>query len=347
MESSQASVRSFTVKKILDDIYSFPLKLPFPATPELSVYYLDGDKPAIIDTGLGDQQSMADISSALNQKGKDLKDISLIINSHEHIEHFGGNRKIKDASNAAVAASSSAALMIENFQDATKQIRNNISGTKVRMFETLKMFINFHLTIDPSSVDTRVRDGDVIDLGAVKLRVISTPGHAEGHVCLYDAERKILFSGDHIISTGSTFVGYGWREMATGRILDIFSVENNRLPNISQYIESVKKIQALDLDLILPAHGPPITDPYQKLEDEIENKKNRVRACADILQAQGEMALEDLAAAVYEEEQSNYLQQGAVLGYLEVLSRSGKIDAVLKDEDLYARIKAPGPGETP
>ena len=59
------------------------------------------------------------------------------------------------------------------------------------------------------------------------------------------------------------------------------------------------------------------------------------------------MALEDLAAAVYEEEQSNYLQQGAVLGYLEVLSRSGKIDAVLKDEDLYARIKAPGPGETP
>ncbi len=330
------------MKKILDDIYSFTLKLPFPGTPELTVYYLDCEKLAIIDTGLGDPQSMTDMSAELNEKGRELKDISFIINTHEHIEHFGGNRKIKNAANAAVVASSLAAPLIENFHATSKKIKAAISGTKIRMFEMLKLFIDFHLTIDTSPVDKKIQDGDLIDLGSIKLRVISTPGHAEGHVCLYDADRKILFSGDHIISTGSTFVGYGWRQLATRSIMDIFNGNNKTLPNISQYIDSIKKIQSLDLDLILPAHGRPITDPYQKLENEIKNKENRVRTCRKILQSKKGMALEDLAAQVYEEEKSNYLQQGAVLGYLEELSRSGKIDAFIKDEDLYIRIKSKG-----
>lgn len=57
------------MKRVLDNIYVFTLNLPFPATPELSVYYLDEGEPAVIDTGLGDQRSMRIFSSELRERG--------------------------------------------------------------------------------------------------------------------------------------------------------------------------------------------------------------------------------------------------------------------------------------
>jgi len=326
------------LEKIADNIFAFRLGLPFPMTPELTVYYLDGETPAIIDSGLGDPQAMGDVAKHLSRMKKTTGDLSFIINTHEHVEHFGGNRKIKALSGARVLASEAAAPFIENLHDHTRELRDKLTRSHVRMAEMIQMFLDFHMTIDESPVDQTLKDGDLIDLGAVTLQVIATPGHADGHICLYDAGRKVLFTGDHVISTGSTFVGYGWRELATGSIMDIFEKDRDRLPNISAYMASIKKIQTLDLALILPAHGPPVTDPYVKLEQEIAHKKERIDLCLDIMKKKREAVLDDLAATVYEEKQSNWLQQGAVLGYLEVLSRAGEISAHLEDDNLCIRV---------
>ncbi len=325
------------MKKITDGIYTFTLKLPFPATPELSLYYLDDDVPALIDTGLGDNDSMARIASELGEIHRAAHDLRLIINTHEHIEHFGGNRKVKEASGAIAAASEAAAPYIEHFQEFILKLRERY--VESNSFDMLRPILDFNLSIDESVIEKKVRDGDSINLGSRSLRVIETPGHAHGHICLYDAGKKILFTGDHIISTGSTFVGYGWRELAQRNIVDIFMPGGDTPDNLTLYLDSLKKLQSLDIGLILPAHGIPITDPGSKIEEEIRRKLDREKKFLEVLDRRKELALDDLIREAYEMEEVSFLLRGAALGYLERLYAGGKIEAMVRGEVLYLKIR--------
>ncbi|MHA1209303.1 MAG: MBL fold metallo-hydrolase [Candidatus Freyarchaeota archaeon] len=328
------------MKRVLGNIYVFTLSLPFPATPELSVYYLDEGEPAVIDTGLGDQRSMRIFSSELREIGRDLRDVEVIINSHEHVEHFGGNRKIKEASGACVVASHKAAPAIENYHQHILSLKKNLSHLdfEPEMKQMINRYLDFNLLIDESKVEKRVRDGDTISLDGFGLRVVETPGHARGHICLYDEDRKILFSGDHVIGTGTTFVGYGWRELLTMSMTTILDSEADEPDNISLYIESLEKLQSLDLELILPAHGPPITEPHKKLREDTQRKLSREQAFLRVLEKRREMTLEDLTVEAYDADRTNYLLQGAALGYLKRLIKQGKVAASLKGNKLYVRI---------
>ncbi len=330
------------MKRILDDIYMFTLDLPFPVTPELSVYYLEGEEPTLIDTGLGDLRSMNVISSELNERGRSLSDISVIINTHEHVEHFGGDQKIKNASGAYVIASSKAAPIIEHYHQHILDIKNSLldSEFEPEFKKMISRYMDFNLLIDECKVEQEVVEKDIINLGTFSLHVIESPGHAYGHICLYDEDRKILFSGDHVIGTGTTFVGYGWRELTTTKIAQILDVSKNEPDNMSLYLKSLEQLQNLDLKFILPAHGPPITEPYKKLREDIERKKNRERIFLEILEKSNGITLEDLTAESYNVDKSNFMLQGATLGYMERLIKLGKITAKLKGNKLYFKMKS-------
>jgi len=327
------------LKKILGDIYMFTLDLPFPATPTLSVYFLEGGEPAIIDTGLGDPRSMSVISSELNEISRGFGDVSVIINTHEHIEHFGGNQKIKDASGAYVIASSEAALIIENYHRHILGIKKSLLGSEFepKIKEMASRYMDFNLLIDESKVERKVGEGDTIDLGNFNLRVIETPGHADGEICLYDEDRKILFSGDHVIGTGTTFVGYGWRELAVRKVFEMLDSSNDKKDIMTVYLESLEKLYSLDLKLILSAHGPPITEPYKKLREDAERKTNRERVFLKVLEKRKEVTLEDLTAEAYNTDRSNYFLQGAALGYLERLVKLGKVKIDLKGNKIILK----------
>ncbi len=327
------------MKKIADGIYAITVKLPFPATPELSVYFLDGATPALVDTGLGDDASIETMDSALAGVGRGLKGVSVIVNTHEHIEHFGGNRRIKDISAATAVAAESAAPYIEHFHDFIAGLREKQERSPSKSLDVLKPFINFNLTIDESGIERKVCEGDVIDLGAARLEVIETPGHAQGHICLYDAGRKYLYTGDHVISTGSTFVGYGWRELAQRSITGIFEERRPGTDNISLYLDSLRKLQSLDVELMLPAHGVPITDPGRKLEEEIRRKHARERRFLESLERRGELSLDEIVKDAYEVEDTNLLLLGASLGYLERLSNGGLIEARAGADTLHFRLR--------
>jgi glyoxylase-like metal-dependent hydrolase (beta-lactamase superfamily II) len=328
------------MKEIFEDIYMFTLKLPFPATPELNVYFLEGEEPAIIDTGLGDAWSMKVIVSELEEIGRNLKDISLIINTHEHVEHFGGNRKIKDTSKAVVITSHKAAAIIENYHQHILSIKNSLlySEFEPKIKEMMDRYMDFNLLIDESNVERKVKENEIIRLGKFNLRVIETPGHADGHICLYDEDRKILFSGDHVIGTGTTFVGYGWRELSTLKIREILDADKEIPDNISIYLKSLERLQKLDLKFILPAHGPLINEPYKKLQEDIDRKLKREQIFLDILEKRKCVTLEDLTAESYNVDKSNYMLQGATLGYMQRLIKLGKVTAHLKDNKVLFKI---------
>ena len=83
-----------------------------------------------------------------------------------------------------------------------------------------------------------LKEGDTIDIGDYSFRCIETPGHSPGHMCLYEANKKILVSGDHILFDITPNITF-WLE-----------VENS----LKEYLASLEKVYPLDVNLVLPGH---------------------------------------------------------------------------------------------
>ncbi len=266
--------------------------MPFSATPSMNVYLVKGDELALVDTGVGDRASVGVISKELESFGN----LDMIINTHEHIDHIGGNARIKEITGARIAAHKKAAIMIG---------------------DPISMNKNGMPQIKHSKVDIHLEDDEIIDLGSVKLRVIHSPGHSPGHICLYYEEDKVLLGGDNILDTATTYVGSG------------------DFGNMTEYLESLKRLLKLDLSIILPAHGEIIRDPNAKIRESIDHKLTREREILEVLEA-GEESLDDLIKKTYKVKYPHFIR-GAMMGYLEKLEREGKI--TFKIENSKYRLK--------
>ncbi len=102
-------------------------------------------------------------------------------------------------------------------------------------------------------------DGDVIDLAGPipeRWRVLHTPGHAPGHVCLFDEAERALVVGDMVASVGTILIAPGDGDMKV-------------------YLEQLERLAALDARLALPAHGEPIDDPTALLRRYVAHRLMR------------------------------------------------------------------------
>ena len=290
--------------QITDNVYQIKTRMPFSPTPDVSMYVIKGDdKTAIIDTGIGDKTSILAAKKIIGELGG----LDLIINTHEHFDHFAGNVKIKEFANAnlnanvSVAAHEFAASIIENPMIlAPKKGKNT--------------YLNFLSKLEPTKVDIGLKGGEIIDLGSIKLRVIHTPGHAPGHVCLYAEQEKILFSGDQVIGIGTPYVGK----------------EGSKNGGMSDYIKSLKNLLDLDLKLLLPAHGPISKKPHKKIKETMDHKLVREKEILNALKS-GEKTIEQLIKETYKLNETIMLK-GSILGYLSKLKQENKVVEVEKNK---------------
>jgi len=103
---------------------------------------------------------------------------------------------------------------------------------------------------------TNLEDGQVIEGDGVRLRAIHTPGHASDHLCYYLEEERALFTGDLILS-GST------------------SVIPDQDGDLADYMDSLRRVQALGAERIYSAHGPVIDNAAAKIQEYIDHRLER------------------------------------------------------------------------
>ncbi len=146
------------------------------------------------------------------------KRVDVIVNTHCHYDHVGGNLLVKKEFGAKLLAHEADAPYIS-------------SGDGEQTCASL-----FGKVLSAVEVDGFLKDGDEV-LGATGLEVIHTPGHTRGGICLYERKRRILFSGDTLFAQG----GVGRTDLPGG--------------DFGALVVSIKKISLLDVDVILPGHG--------------------------------------------------------------------------------------------
>ncbi len=194
-----------------------------------NVYLLrDGDEALIIDTGTGVNWH---VYTRIWEREGYLSEVekAVIFNTHEHFDHVGGNRPLKgwlesNGINVLFAAHETAARTLEKGDDY------------------VILAYSYGRKFGPQKVDIRLKDGDRLIIGSLKLKLIHTPGHTAGSSCLYldDGEMRIMFTGDTLFrgTVGRTDLptGNGWKLRESLERLLEFEV-NFGLPGHGGYIE--------------------------------------------------------------------------------------------------------------
>jgi glyoxylase-like metal-dependent hydrolase (beta-lactamase superfamily II)/8-oxo-dGTP pyrophosphatase MutT (NUDIX family) len=168
-------------------------------------------------------------------------------------------------------------------------------------------------------IDTILNDEDVLVLEGeprIALQVMHTPGHARGHLCLYEEHTGTLISGDNIVGLGSVLI-----DPPEG--------------NMRAYLNSLERMRALrNLTVIFGGHGPAIANPYRKIEEYISHRLDREQKILDAVR-RGAITPKDVVASVYTDvsPKAHAMAERAVLAHLEKLVADGLIEGAVKSEE--------------
>jgi glyoxylase-like metal-dependent hydrolase (beta-lactamase superfamily II) len=173
------------------------------------LYLVEGDTLAIVDTGVNDTPSKY-IAPALEAHGRTLGDIQIILNTHGHHDHAGGNAELVAASGAKVWIHEADARVAE---DPDYQFDIYFAGRDVLIGRPDRLDASraaLKVTAGQrAKVDRKLTDGDLLDLGkGIQLRVVHTPGHTRGSVCYYWEAEGLAFCGDSVVGQGSRPGGF-------------------------------------------------------------------------------------------------------------------------------------------
>lgn len=172
----------------------FPVRIPFvlpiregvEAQRFVMTYIVVGERYAcIVDTGAaGRQQPLVE---ALQELGLTPADVRLVINTHEHGDHIGGNAFFEDWAHPEFACHEAAVRWIEDLEAQQRE----------------RPIYQFQRMVNRSVRISRIlHDGDVVDLGGTTLQVIFTPGHSPGSISLFCPEEGALITADALQPVG-------------------------------------------------------------------------------------------------------------------------------------------------
>jgi len=251
-------------------IYRIAVPLPQVALKEVDIYVIEGEKGnLLIDTGWNTPEAFNAVKDSLKIDGFELRDITQIAITHFHPDHYGLAGKLKQLTNATLAMSEIEAPLLDgrysNPENLLKELSaflrvNGVTDSMLSKFSEASMpFRQFVVTAKP---DILLKDGDTISMPPFELQVLLTPGHSPGHLCFYEPNRKMLFSGDMLLPEISTNISY--------------HPQSSDNP-LGDFINSLKMLQEIDINFAFPAHGPVFSGTKPRIEALLYHHKNRER----------------------------------------------------------------------
>jgi glyoxylase-like metal-dependent hydrolase (beta-lactamase superfamily II) len=191
--------------------------------------YQDGSGSYLVDTTFS--RGARPVVRAFARAGVPLTDVGDILLTHHHFDHIGGAAHLEGASHARVACHAADAPIVEG---------------KVR--PRMSLFTRLFLQPRPVAVNTLLNDGDTVG----PFRVVFVPGHTPGEIALYHPGLRWLFSGDSVVERNGALA------LPAARFAS----------DLPQAVRSLSVLRKLDIELLLPGHGVPVTkDVAGQLDD--------------------------------------------------------------------------------
>jgi glyoxylase-like metal-dependent hydrolase (beta-lactamase superfamily II) len=306
----------------------FTVTLPIPFELEsVNVHLVQLDQGfLLVDSGLETGECFDALESGLAERGLGWRDIRLLLLTHLHPDHIGLSWKILELSGAR--------LLMHRIEAEHLALvaRDNRSPFFSRAMRSAGVPVDMEARIDRAVRDGRGRfrahephrvleGGERIPVLGGALEAVWTPGHSPGHVCLYSREHRYLISGDHLLEAITPNISWHPGE-----------------DMLASYLESLARIEPLDVDWVLPSHGPPFRGHRERIRATADHHAER---CGVILAhlSREPMTGHELAELMWQPKLSPFHHHFAVLevlAHLEYLERRGRVAAAARNgEALY------------
>ncbi|MHB1835139.1 MAG: MBL fold metallo-hydrolase [Solirubrobacteraceae bacterium] len=307
-------------ERVLPGLWRLRLALPWPGVPHCNAWAIAADDGfVLVDTGLHEPGSLAQLELALAQVGLVLEQTRLVAITHAHSDHWGQAAPIVQRAGCELWMHPNHAEAVRSAQDpqATLAHRLEIGRQSGVPAAALARYAEQARDI-PSGVaraiepDRPLVDGVKIETDLGTWTTYETPGHSPSHICLHQPEHRLLISGDHVLGRISLYFDYGLTPDPVG-----------------EFLHSLDRVDALDARLGLSGHGRPFVDVHGHIEGNRSLVAQRLESVQRALAAAPRTAAE-IVPDVYEEqlEMRNaawFLSQ--TLCYLRHLELAGKVAA--------------------
>jgi glyoxylase-like metal-dependent hydrolase (beta-lactamase superfamily II) len=308
-------------------IHCLPIPTPF-AVGRVNCYLIEDDPLTLVDTGPNSGKALDELDVALRAHGHAIADLERIVITHQHLDHMGLVGILARRSQAEVVTLDLLAPVIEEFgayaerDDALAEalmLRHGIPRDVVSALRTMSRA--FRAWGGSAPVDRRLADGEALKFADRSLQALHRPGHSPSDTLFWDAERRLLIGGDHLL-------GHISSNPLVSRPLGGRSGEpgDGRPRALMTYMQSLRETRAMPIDLVLPGHGEPVTDHAKLIDERFAMHERRAAKIAGLI-AERPMTAYDIAQALWGNVAVTqaYLTLSEVLGHVDLLLDRGAI----------------------
>ena len=306
-------------ERVVPGLWRLRLPLPWPGVPHCNAWAIAaGSGIVLVDTGMHLPDSIAQLERALDQVNLRVEHVRLLVCTHAHSDHWGQAAPIRERAGCEFWMHPNHEHAVRTAEDHDLALARRIEVARQSGVpeEALRRYADRARAM-PSGIASVIEpDRNLVpdvsletDLGT--WRVIETPGHAPSHVCLFQRERRMLISGDHVLGRISLYYDYGWSPDPVG-----------------EFLSSLDAVDRLDARLALSGHGRPFVDVHGHIEGNRKLVRERLDR-VDAALASGRKTAVQITPHVYDEPLTEYnagwlLQE--TLCYLRHLELLGQVE---------------------
>jgi glyoxylase-like metal-dependent hydrolase (beta-lactamase superfamily II) len=267
-------------QQLFPGIYRGQIPLPRNPLKAVNSYAIKGDgRFLIIDTGMRRQECLQPMLEYLASIDVDLDCTDFFI-SHFHADHLGlVSELFRSDSRVYISADDDVMFRDPNNWSGMAETARINGFPEYKIEEAIKRHPGFKYHAGHTFESIIIHDGDMLEIGGYRLQCVATPGHTPGHMCMYEPEQKILFSGDHILETITPNISL-WAE--------------HRNP-LKEYLKSLEKIHTMEISHVLPGHREPFTHYRRRIDELRKHHETRNAEILSILK-EGDMSAWQVAS---------------------------------------------------
>jgi glyoxylase-like metal-dependent hydrolase (beta-lactamase superfamily II) len=308
-------------------IHCLPIPTPF-AVGRVNCYLIDDEPLTLVDTGPNSGKALDELEQALLAHGRRIEDLDRIVITHQHLDHMGLVGILARRSGAEVVVLDLLAPVIEEFGAYAERddelaealmLRHGIPRDVVTALRSMSRA--FRAWGGSAPVDRRLADGETLEFAGRTLQTLHRPGHSPSDTVFWDAERRELIGGDHLI-------GHISSNPLVSRPLGGKSGEpgDGRPRALMTYLRSLRETREMPVETVLPGHGEPVTDHVKLIDERFALHERRAGKIGGLI-AERPLTVYEIAQSLWGNVAVTqaYLTLSEVLGHVDLLLDRGEI----------------------
>jgi glyoxylase-like metal-dependent hydrolase (beta-lactamase superfamily II) len=318
---SGASLKTVT-DNLRDELVEAMRRFDVPATPivvdtpwdigPVAAYLFPSDPVTLIDSAVDTPDGRAALTAALAEHGLDPADVTQVIVTHTHTDHFGGAIWLQQESGCTVFAHSADIDMATdvNWQDTERQLFPPLGFTP----DEVERFFGGHTNEWRFPDFTPMEDNRLFATGESRLRIEHHAGHTPGHVWVIEEQTGAMFVGDYLIANHPTNAGM---ERDAGHA-------TGRAQLLEAYNAGLRELARRDAPVVFAGHGPPMTDHRDVIARRLSKTDRRTRHVLEALRTHGPITPVALGRRMYRDRMdTNWEVVSDLVGRLDLLVSEG------------------------